>query len=167
MMRDGRVVLHSDGSAGEGSVAGSIARAEARAEAAKIESQAASTSAKVQNIGAMALSIARSGDPNALGIMRHLAWAGIGMADAAMGQAAGHMPAMVCLSLAKGVAVSALGVTNDQGRALAECNRLGIFDGSTQKEAMIAGSLGSTYITPESAALHFSAERRPKLTAVA
>jgi hypothetical protein len=32
---------------------------------------------------------------------------------------------------------------------------------------MIAGSLGSTYITPESAALHFSADRRPKLTAVA
>lgn len=167
---DGRTIVAADGSLGDGATSSSFGRRStelARAENAKIESDARSTSAKVQNIGAMALSIARSGDPNALGIMRHLAWAGIGMADAALGAAAGHMPAVISLSLAKGVAVSALGITNDQGRALAECNRLGIFDGSTQKEAMIAGSLGSTYITPESAALHFSADRRPKLTAVA
>lgn len=138
-----------------------------RAEAARIESQAQATSARVQSIGCMALSIARSGNPNALGIMRHLAWAGISMADAGMSAAGGHVPAMISLSLARGVAITALGVTNDQSRALAEVTRLGIFDSTTQKQAMIAGSLGSTFITPESAALHFAQGRRPHLQSVA
>jgi hypothetical protein len=161
LSNDGRVISSSGAVIGDSGSSGSHGLS--RAEAARIESQSQSTSAKVSSIGCMALSIARSGDPNALSILKHLAHAGIAMADAGLSMAAGHIPSIICLSLAKGIAVSALGVTNDQGRALQECTRLGIFDATTQKEAMIAGSIGSAHITPESAAQHFAKERRPML----
>ncbi|MDZ4832936.1 MAG: hypothetical protein SGJ27_03970 [Candidatus Melainabacteria bacterium] len=138
-----------------------------RLEAAQAMSDANAASGKAISIGSLALSIAKSGNPNALGIMRSLAWAGIAIADAGIGAAQGFAPAVICLSLSKSVACAALNVSEHQSRALSEVTRLGIFDSTTQNQAMIAGSYGSTYITPESAARHFAAARRPELKVVA
>lgn len=138
-----------------------------RNEAARIMSDASAASGKAISIGSLALSIARSGNPNALGIMRSLAWAGISVADAGIAAAQGFAPAVISLSLSKSIACAALNVSDHQSRALSEVTRLGIFDSTTQNQAMIAGSFGSTYITPESAARHFVADRRPELKVVA
>ncbi len=138
-----------------------------RTEAARIMSDANAASGKAISIGSLALSIAKSGNPNALGIMRSLAWAGIAIADAGIAAANGFSPAVISLSLSKSVNFAALNVSDHQSRALGEVTRLGIFDSTTQNQAMIAGSFGSTYITPESAARHFVADRRPDLKVVA
>lgn len=167
---DGRSIYNAGShswAADSGIISGGEFHGLTRTEAARIMSDASAASGKAISIGSLALSIAKSGNPNALGIMRSLAWAGISVADAGIAAAQGFAPAVISLSLSKSINFAALNVSDSQDRALARIEKFGIFDSTTQHQAMIAGSFGSTYVTPESAARHYAAKSRPELKVVA
>lgn len=166
---DGRNIYSASSNtwSGESGIVGGQFHGMTRAEAQRAMAEANSASAKATTLGSLALSIAKSGNPNSLSIMRSLAWAGIAAAEAGIAAAGGFSPALVTLSLSKSINYAALSVEGDQSKALAKLTSLGIFDASSQNRVMLAGAYGSTHVSADSPAIQLKAERdaesQPKL----
>jgi len=112
------------------------------------------SSAMVNNLGSLSLSIARSGNPAAVGIARQVAAEALGIANSAISALGNDFLAQIPVYNSQGIAQTALNQAMREERTQTYAMRMGISDTTRLSEFNRIATLSSTTYSPEEYVRH-------------